>query len=120
MSFGAFFKECRIRTGKTLRAFCEAHGFDAGNLSRLERGLLPPPTGDEKLREYASALGLTEGSDEWYTFFDRAAAERGRLPKDLLSDAEVVDKLPVLFRTIRGERLSDERLDALVEKLRRA
>ena len=119
-TFGEFFKKCRIATGQTLRAFCERHGLDAGNISRLERGLFPPPDSDEKLTEYAKALQLKLGSDAWIEFFDLAAAEKGRLPKDLLSDEELVDKLPVLFRTLRGKKLSDEQLDSLAEKIRRS
>jgi len=118
--FGEYFKERRVARGVTLRAFCRKHGLDPGNMSRLERGLLPPPRSQEKLTEYARALGLKQGSDEWYEFFDRAAAQRGQLPKDILSDEELVGKLPVLFRTIRGKKVSKKTLDALAEKIRRA
>ena len=118
-SFGAYFKDRRIAAGKTLRAFCEANGFDPGNISKLERGKLGPPESTEKLEEYARALGLKRGSTEWYEFFDRAAAERGRLPGDLLSDKELLGKLPVLFRTLRGSKIDAQHLDALIERIRR-
>lgn len=118
--FGAYLKQLRQLHGQTLRAFCQKNGFDPGNYSRLERGLLPPPQSEEKLGDYARALGLKRGSDEWIELFDRAAASRGELPKDILSDAEVVDKLPVLFRTIRGSQVSWEKLDELIEKIRRS
>lgn len=119
-SFGAYFKECRISTGQTLRAFCLAHGFDAGNLSRLERGTFPPPESDAKLEEYAVALGLKRGSTQWYEFFDLAAAERGRIPSDILADDAVLGKLPVLFRTLRGAKVDEASLDKLIERIRRA
>lgn len=119
-SFGTYFKEQRIRSRQTLRAFCSKHGFDPGNLSRLERGLLPPPESEAKLTEYARALGIQRGSDEWLEFFDRAAAERGRVPADILSDDALVAKLPVLFRTLRGDKIDESDLDALAEKIRRA
>ena len=45
-----------------------------------------------------------------------AAAERGRIPDDLMSDAAVVEKLPALFRTMRGMPLSSEQQDQLVEE----
>jgi transcriptional regulator with XRE-family HTH domain len=118
--FGAYLKQLRISTGLTLRAFCLKKGFDPGNYSRLERGLLPPPRSEEKLKEYARALGLKPGSDEWLEFFDRAAAVRGQLPKDLLTDEEVVEKLPLLFRTLRGAPVASDKLDELVEKIRRS
>lgn len=117
-TFGEFFKAQRMATGKTLREFCLERGYDPGNLSKLERGLLPPPQSREKLEEYARALGLREGTDVWYDFFDLAAAETGRIPEDL-QDEKLVKKLPVIFRTLRGRKLTDEQLDQLVERLRR-
>ncbi len=118
--FGAFFKECRIRKGQTLRAFCEEKGFDVGNISRLERGRLAPPQSQEKLGEYAAALGLAERSDDWVTFFDLAAEARGQIPHDILSDDELVGKLPLVFRTLRGQRVDDNILEQLIDKIRKA
>jgi len=118
--FGEFFRGLRASRGLSLRGFCLANGFDPGNISRLERGVLPPPESREKLETYAKALRLKKGSDDWYTFFDLAAAERGRIPEDVLSDVELVNRLPVLFRTLRGQRVDDEALDDLVERIRRA
>ncbi len=117
-TFGAFFKARRMATGKTLREFCLEGGYDPSNLSKLERGLLPPPQAREKLEEYARALGLRQGTDAWYEFFDLAAVETGRIPEDL-RDAQLVGKLPVLFRTLRGRKLTDEQLDRLADRLRR-
>ncbi len=117
-TFGDFFKELRNRQRTTLRQFCQAHGFDPGNMSKLERGLLPPPHSAEKLSQYAKALGLKKGSDDWYTFFDLAAAERGKLPVDVLEDHALVRKLPVFFRTLRGQQVSEKKLSELIEKIR--
>jgi transcriptional regulator with XRE-family HTH domain len=119
-AFGAFFKERRIRQKMTLRQFCEEHGFDPGNMSKLERGLLPPPESEAKLTEYAKALGIRRGSDTWYEFFDLARASRGKIPPDILSKRDVVARLPLLFRTLRGQKVSKEKLDQLVEMIRRA
>jgi transcriptional regulator with XRE-family HTH domain len=120
MSFGRFFKEMRLRLGLGLREFCLAHGLDAGNISKLERGVVPPPRSREKIEEYAAFLRLSEGTDEWYEFFDLAAAETGRIPDDILSDAQLVEKLPVVFRTLRGKKLPEGNLDDLLERIRRA
>ncbi len=117
-AFGSLIKKMRIEQQVTLREFCERHGFDPGNYSRMERGLLPPPQREDLLKKYAKALGLKQGTDAWIEFFDLAAAARGRLPKDLLSDEELLEKLPVLFRTLRGAPLPAEKLDALIEKVR--
>ena len=118
-AFGALLKRLRIKKGLTLREFCSRHGFDPGNFSRLERGVFHPPRDREKLERYATALGLSPGDDDWLDFFDTAAASRGEIPPDLLSDEEVVEKLPVLFRTLRAKPVSPERLDELVDRIRR-
>jgi transcriptional regulator with XRE-family HTH domain len=119
-SFGHFFKEKRIKAGLTLREFCLRNGFDPGNMSKLERGILPPPSSREKLEHYARCLGLREGDSDWYEFFDLASACAGRIPEDLLEDAELAKKLPLVFRTLRGQKVSKEKLDELVEKIRKA
>ena len=47
--------------------------MDPGNISKLERGKMPPP-GHDVLERYAGHLGIEEGSSEWYRFFDLAYA----------------------------------------------
>jgi|TARA_B100000315_G_scaffold23163_1_gene20025 transcriptional regulator with XRE-family HTH domain len=118
MKFGKFFKERRIVLEKTLRQFCFENELDPGNISKLERGLLPPPQSREKLEEYAKLLKIKKGSDEWYTFFDLAAAETGRIPDDLMEEKKIEDKLPIFFRTLRGQKVPNEKLDELIKKLR--
>jgi transcriptional regulator with XRE-family HTH domain len=118
--FGTLLKKRRLEKGQTLREFCLEHGFDPSNYSRMERGLFPPPQSRELLEKYAAALGLKPGTDGWMELFDIAAAQRGEVPADLMSNAEVVDKLPVLFRTMRGKQVSPEMLDKLVEMIRRS
>ena len=115
-TFGSFFKQKRIALGFTLRFFCEKHGLDAGNISRLERGILSPPK-EEILKKYAKLLKLKEGSDEWYEFFDLAAAGSGRLPKEFM-DEEILGRMPLLFRTIRGKKITKEKLDKLIKVIK--
>jgi transcriptional regulator with XRE-family HTH domain len=119
-AFGQLLKTLRQRLGKTMRDFCLEHGFDPGNYSRLERGMFPPPQKEELLEKYATALGLVRGSDDWLEFFDTAAACRGAIPADLMSDEALLAKLPALFRTLRGNQFAPEMLDELIEKIRRA
>jgi hypothetical protein len=80
---------------------------------------MAPPDSQEILQSYALWLGLGEGTAERQAFLDCASAERGRVPKDLLDDAELMDKLPVLFRMIRGTKANGHSLDELIEKIRR-
>ena len=119
-AFGAEFKRRRIEMGLSLREFCRRTGLDPGNVSKLERGKLAPPTEQKTLAEYAEFLGIAEGSPDRETFFDLAAACAGRIPGDILSDEELVRKLPLVFRTCRGAKLTDGQLDSLADKIRRA
>jgi transcriptional regulator with XRE-family HTH domain len=118
--FGEVFKELRLRTGLSLRKFCDVHGLDPGNISKIERDLVPPPTAREKLEEYATYLNIAPYSSEWYYFFDCAAAAAGRIPQDVMDDEELVRKLPLVFRSMRGERVSDEAIDDLINIIRKA
>ncbi len=118
MRFGPQVKNLRIKRGLTLREFCLSHGLDPGNMSRLERGLVPPPESRERITELAGFLGLKAGSDEWQQLFDLAAADSGRIPEDVMSDEEVVAKLPILFRTLRGEKVPAEKLNELIRHIR--
>ena len=118
--FGKFFKELRQRTGLTLRQFCLNNGFDPGNISKIERGKSQPPSSREILNKYASCLKLTERSDDWYSFFDYAAACSGKIPADVMNKGELVEKLPLIFRTLRGQKVPEEQLGDLVELIRRS
>jgi transcriptional regulator with XRE-family HTH domain len=116
--FGQFFKKKRIKLEMTLRQFCLQNNLDPGNISKIERGILPPPTNAEKLGQYAKSLNIKEGSNDWYEFFDLAHASSGRIPDEILSNKDLVSKLPLVFRTLRGQKLTKDQLNELVEKLR--
>jgi transcriptional regulator with XRE-family HTH domain len=116
--FGQFFKKKRIELEMTLRQFCLQNNLDPGNISKIERGILPPPTSAEKLGQYAKSLNIKEGSNDWYEFFDLAHASSGRIPDEILSNKDLVSKLPLVFRTLRGQKLTKDQLNELVEKLR--
>jgi len=118
-SFGEYFKKKRLEQNLSLREFCLKYGYDPGNISRMERGLLAPPRNREKLVEYANALNLVEDSDDWIEFFDLAYACRGEIPSEILKDEDLVKKLPLFFRTMRGEKLSDEKLKEIANIIRK-
>ena len=117
--FGEFIKELRLLQGLGLREFCRKFEHDAGNWSKIERGLLYPPDDEVVLENWAGQLGLIKGTSEWLNFFDYASINRGKIPKDILSEAEFVNTLPVFFRTIRSEKPSKEDLEKLVEILKK-
>lgn len=119
-AFGELFKKRRLALGLTLREFCRKHGLDPGNISKLERGLLAPPAGGGKLAEYAKCLKLPKGSAEREEFIQLGTVCAGRIPDEVLGDEELVKRLPLVFRTLRGGKLSDEQLSDLAEKVRKA
>jgi transcriptional regulator with XRE-family HTH domain len=118
-SFAELFKRLRKDRRITLRAFCERAGADPANISRMERGAMAPPQDREILARYANALGVREGSDDWYQFVDSAAADRGIIPKDIMDDEELVRQLPAFFRTLRGEKPTEAELRKVVDKIRK-
>jgi transcriptional regulator with XRE-family HTH domain len=115
--FGEYFKKKRLGIGKTLRQFCLENGLDPGNISKIERGILRPPQSRDKLVHYAKCLGIIEGSDEWLEFFDVARTDAGRIPDDLLADRNIVAKLPLVFRTLKGQKLTEEQLEKFAREL---
>jgi transcriptional regulator with XRE-family HTH domain len=117
-TFAANFKALRKTKRITLRAFCETAGADPGNISRMERGGMIPPQDRAILTRYAHALGLVEGSAEWYQFFDLAAADCGMIPQDLMDDEALVRQLPAFFRTLRGQKPTEQELRKIVQKIK--
>ena len=118
--FGDLIKMRRAALRLSLRAFAEKAGMDPGNVSRLERGLMAPPEDLDVLDRIASALEFEKGTPEYERLMDVAAAAKGRVPQDLLSDEEVASKLPILFRTLRSKPLTGEQLEKLIDSIRKA
>lgn len=117
-SFGIFFKEKRKKLDLTLREFCRINGFDPGNISKIERGLMPPPQKYEKRLEYAKALNIEESTDEWLEFCDLASTSAGKIPPDVMNK-ELMNALPILFRSIRRKDLDEEDLKNIVKSIKR-
>ena len=119
-NFGETIRDLRTAQDLGLRETAIKAGISPAYLSRIERGIWPPPQDADILERYAHALEMKEGTDEWYRFFDSAAADRGIVPRDIMDDKEVVKMLPVFFRTLRGTKPTEAEMKALVEKIRRS
>jgi transcriptional regulator with XRE-family HTH domain len=120
MSFGETVKNLRIAKKVTLRQFCQEHGYDPSNWSKIERGINPPPKDEETLMHWAKALGLKAQTEDWKDFMLEAEVSRGNIPREVMNDTALLEKLPAFFRTIRGSELGGRELDNLIEKIRRA
>jgi len=119
-AFGEFFKQKRLALGLALREFCRENGLDWGNLSRIERGMSAPPKSRKALEACAKALRLKPGSEDWAAFFDLAAISAGVIPEAVMNDETLVAKLPLVFRTLQGKKLTDKQLRDLANVIRKA
>lgn len=119
-AFGQKLKSLRIEGGLTLREYCRILDKDVGNLSKLERGLLPPPKNEDSVIEFCQVLGFGPDSEEARELIALAAAETGVIPKSLMNDEELIEKLPIFFRTVDGKKLEREKLLKFLDKLREA
>jgi len=115
--FANFIREKRIAAGLTLREFCRLTGFDASNWSKIERGLLTPPQSKNVLDEIATVLKIENGSEQYKEMLDLAALSA--IPDGLI-ESEILEQLPVFFRTVRGEKPSEKELNELLKKIKSA
>jgi transcriptional regulator with XRE-family HTH domain len=116
ITFGEFVKNLRIKKYLTLREFCRIANLDASNWSKIERAIFPPPKSKRVIQEIAKVLNLAENSEDFNTLFDLATI--GYIPSELISDQKVIDKLPVFFRTLRGEKPTRKELEGLIKILK--
>jgi len=116
--FGELIKGVRKKGGIGLREFCNLIDTDASNWSKVERGLHAPPQSIEKLQRIAKALSIQIDSEAYVEMLDKARIDAGIIPKDILSDREVLNALPMFFRTIRSEKPTPEELERLINLLR--
>lgn len=110
--FGEFVKEIRALKKISLRRFCDELEYDPSNWSKIERGLLPPPKSRDFIEKIALVLDLNFNSDEYYFLFDAAAA--AHIPIGLISNEEIIEKLPIFFRASRGDNPNEIELRNLI------
>lgn len=75
--FGAELKAARIAMGITLREFCLKHGLDPGNMSRIERGIAPPPVSRKAIVRWAKLMGYHEHGKRTEALIEKAITELG-------------------------------------------
>jgi transcriptional regulator with XRE-family HTH domain len=119
MTFGEFVRTKRLEAELGLREFCKRAETDPSNWSKVERGILAAPDNRDFLENVAKLLKLKKGNPDWFKFFDLAAISQQKIPDDVYEDKDVVSALPVFFRTVRGEKPSEEELDKLIDLLKR-
>jgi len=117
--FGEYIKKRRLEKDLTLREFCRRLEEDASNWSKIERGVMGPPQDKEKLRKIASILGIVENSDGWKELTTMASIGAGVIPEYIMSDKDIVDALPVFFRTIGSVKPTKEEIEELIQTIKR-
>jgi transcriptional regulator with XRE-family HTH domain len=111
--FHEFIKDKRAEKGISLRQFCREAELDPSNWSKIERGILEAPKSMEALVRIGEALKLS--TEEFQTLRDLAVIES--IPADLKLEENVLEKLPIFFRTVRGDKPSQEELKKLISTL---
>ncbi|QOI98536.1 MAG: helix-turn-helix transcriptional regulator [Flammeovirgaceae bacterium] len=111
--FHQFIKEKRMEKEVSLRQFCREAELDPSNWSKVERGLADPPRSAEILDRIANVLNFNE--EEIVTMKDLALIDS--IPQDLRPQENVLEKLPIFFRTVRGEKPNEEELKKLIKTI---
>lgn len=114
-SFGKLLRQTRVDKNITLRAFSRAVSYDPSNISKIERGITPPPA-TIILRGWIKQLAIEQGTVEYQEFFDSASLARNRIPEDS-PDAFRNKLLPAMLRTVRSKNLTEKDFERLIRLL---
>jgi len=118
-TFGGFFKKQRLELGLSLRSYCQAHDEDPAYISRLERGKVSAPRDEAKIEYYAKTLELRHGSKPRKTFFDLAEVSNKKI-LDTIHNPLLLSKLPLFLRTLDNKNFDEEKLNKILEIIKKA
>lgn len=114
--FHQFVKEKRIEKGISLRQFCRECELDPSNWSKIERGIGDAPKGGEILERIAGVLKFSR--EDFNSLKDLALIDA--IPEDLRPKESILEKLPIFFRTARGEKPTESELQTIYTLLEKA
>lgn len=120
MKFGEKLKSLREKKELSLRDICKLTNYDPSNWSKIERGIISPPSDEKVLSKWAKILGISRKARAFREFVDEASIAQGIIPQDILSQKNAVKSLPAFFRTVRNKRPTKEEIDKLIELIRNA
>lgn len=118
--FGDLLKGLRINKELTLRQTCRLANYDPSNWSKIERGILPPPSDEKTLKNWAKILGIAGNKKQIQEFIDDAKIAQGSIPQDILSQDILVERLPAFFRTLRNKKPTKKEIDRLIKLIARS
>jgi len=114
--FGKILKESRIKKGLALREVCRSADYDPSNWSKIERGLISPPSDIKTLKKWARILNVSDRQN----FIDSAMVSQGIIPRDVLSQKNAVKLLPAFFRTLRNKKPTKKEIDQLIKLIKKS
>jgi transcriptional regulator with XRE-family HTH domain len=115
-NFGNLLKSLRIKKELSLRDVCKLTEYDPSNWSKIERGKMFPPSSIGILNKWAKVLGL-KGKDI-QDFTDQAIVAQGMIPREVLSEKDLVEHLPAFFRTLRNKKPNKEEIERMIELIK--
>jgi len=115
--FGELLKDLRMKQNLSLRDICKKVNYDPSNWSKIERGLISPPSEKATLTQWANSLGLTKESKEHYEFIDLANIAQGIIPDYIMQEKDLVNALPAFFSTFRNEKPTKKEISNLIKIL---
>lgn len=116
--FGSLLNQLRTENNLSIREICKTVNYDPSNWSKIERGLISPPSDEKSLKLWAKTLKVSgEGVQ---AFMDDARIAQGIIPDDILNKAEMLELMPAFFRTVRNKKPSKEEIDRLINLIKGA
>lgn len=116
--FGSLLNEFRTENNLSIREICKLVSYDPSNWSKIERGLISPPSDDKTLKLWTKALKVK--GDGVQKFMDDARIAQGIIPDDILNKAEMLELMPAFFRTVRNKKPNKEEIDRLINLIKSA
>lgn len=109
--FGALLNRVRVENNLSIREVCKLVNYDPSNWSKIERGLISPPSEEKTLKSWAKAMKVEK--DDVQSFIDNAKIAQGIIPDDILDKKAMLEFMPAFFRIVRKRRPGKEELEAL-------
>lgn len=116
--FGALLGKLRTENNLSIREVCKLVSYDPSNWSKIERGLISPPSEEKTLKSWAKALKVKTGNIQ--EFIDNAQIAQGIIPDDILDKTEMLELMPAFFRTVRNKKPSKGEIDRLIALIKSA